>query len=591
MKLKFYFILALIAGLSFSSSALEKKLAYSKSVGVTIYVISETSDWCQDALQLKMVADTDDVFQGKAVTGLVKKLGALFKRECPKASSLTLEGVSKSGEWLYSGDAEKAQAWALSSVDDGSDLESNNQVSQLASSSMPAEDSSRDQSVGSTSSAAFLKSDHKVSTFPNDKEQSLIKGLTLNCQIKLFGLESSRFVEQDLFFKTGKGFRCDRGFLKGKGSLSIVEEDGNSLMRIKIQVIEGVLFSDYSLKNGVAVAVRQLKIDGEPKLITWNGKNDARGDYALAQHGFAKYSNSDVTFNVWNWERNLILTSIPNQSLRSKRKVSGIRKRLSSFAMTHYESQVKESYWSKSTKKTYLAISDVYDYPNYSSYVLEDGMEYSRQRKRWAKMEYTNHALKRYKQEQEEKRLAAEKRRRFKKQLEIAQNKYETMKRNAIIEMRKTLKEKDFASRAGYVFARVAAPPTIDDMSEYHSPSYWDFEVRSESLSSAWDEFLYKKQATDYPIGEGFYLLEVANNKIVWPENYDRDFHEDSVEKIVNGWVIASADIYAEEVDNQVLPSLKVKSFYPCKEAICNELKSDKFIINYLYNRKQEDKE
>ncbi|MDQ7049689.1 MAG: hypothetical protein Q9M92_09150 [Enterobacterales bacterium] len=609
MRLKNYLIFALLGGLCANLGAVEKKLAYSKSVGVTIYVTSDTSQWCQDQLQLRMVADNDEVFQGKAVGKLVKKLGALFKRECKKAASLTLEGVSKAGDLLYSGEAEKSALWALTeaeqSVGNSSSIVANNtssnnknatsvnsNTSQLStgySSNNLASRKTESKSKRTSHKTSFLRSGSRVGLFPEAKEEIMISGLSLDCSIRVFDLESSQFDAEDLFFKVGKGFKCRDGYLTGKGDFWITEEDGSKLISINTRVIRGILFADYSFTNSAAVAVKQFESDGKRHLITWDGKNNGQGTYALAVHSIANYQHSGITLKTWSWDNNLILTDIAPLDLTNRKKINSVRKKLNKFSQEHYDSKVEKSWRSTSYKKTYLAVSDIYDYPKYSAYLISDGMEYLSTRKKWTKLKYINHVSNRIKQEKKEKRLAAAKLKRLQKKLDAALKDYQNAKIQARSEFKSELKNIGFVQRGGYVFAEIKPPPTVDDVEGYYSISSYKLKPSQVSLRSAWDSFLYRKEASEKAVSSRYYMLKVADHKIEWPDSYIQDFRDESGEDVVDGWVIVNAAVYASEGDDGLMPELEVFKTYQCKQDQCKELESDRFLIDYIFKRKSKE--
>lgn len=102
----------------------QHRLAFSKRLGVEILAEMQNGHWCREALDLEVRARDRQLFVGESFNGLMRQVGGLIEKDCPKAKTALLKGMSADGSTaVYQGSASKARHWAPQPLSVGGDAQ------------------------------------------------------------------------------------------------------------------------------------------------------------------------------------------------------------------------------------------------------------------------------------------------------------------------------------------------------------------------------------------------------------------------------------------------------------------------------------
>lgn len=90
------------------------RLAYSRDDGVEVMVRLRDGEWCNQALELRLIAEQPSVFTAKNLQPLIKSLSDLVRRDCRLVRYFAIAGLQKgSSEKIYRAEAAYANAWFI----------------------------------------------------------------------------------------------------------------------------------------------------------------------------------------------------------------------------------------------------------------------------------------------------------------------------------------------------------------------------------------------------------------------------------------------------------------------------------------------
>jgi hypothetical protein len=279
--------LALMAVSSVSANTqitTEKRLAYSKSLGVE--VVADSENWCQPTSNIKIRADEAEFFKKDDFQTFVVKVGkAVIAKECPSANQMQISGsVKESDSTIYKANAFKDKNWQLviepltpisvqvaedkhtSAADKlneiaepstspvttklhvNTDVGHDNHIAQVKSLTEPEQTELSEPKqvkqqpiVKSTVSISGYTPDTNSRTFANGKEHLQTIPTIDGCNVSA----TNRQFSKDWVAFPGTGFSCEKGNLVGKGRVLIKDVNARTIADYKnVSAIDGVLFLD-----------------------------------------------------------------------------------------------------------------------------------------------------------------------------------------------------------------------------------------------------------------------------------------------------------------------------------------------------------
>lgn len=238
--------------LPITAAADSVRLAYSQRLGVEVFAESESGSWCQDEVELRLVAEQASFFEA-AHRDLLIKVGAVLAQECGKAASATINGETKDGTPVYEGMASAASGWLPQAKTTSEIAMTKPRTQQVVSSSASAAAASNatkterapspEPDIGSSVSESEIDTTRFFAvggwTPPQPGEAVVSQGDMNEVEIfsrdrscKLFFPKGS--LRESLVYLELKAGSCENGLVEGPAEVEIIRNDGRSL-RIRMR--------------------------------------------------------------------------------------------------------------------------------------------------------------------------------------------------------------------------------------------------------------------------------------------------------------------------------------------------------------------
>jgi len=91
-------------------------LATYKKLDLKAYALGEGKAWCSETVRLRYDVARAQIPTEVQLDEFTRKLGPLITRECPKATSLSVEGRTNDGKIAYAGTSRKSAGWQLATM-------------------------------------------------------------------------------------------------------------------------------------------------------------------------------------------------------------------------------------------------------------------------------------------------------------------------------------------------------------------------------------------------------------------------------------------------------------------------------------------
>ncbi len=93
------------------NKAHRKLVARSSKLGLKVYTLSDTEDWCAEEVDVELSAQSDDFYSGNSVSNFIRKIGVVLVRQCDKVKSAAIVGKNGGDEVLYRAIAASVSGW------------------------------------------------------------------------------------------------------------------------------------------------------------------------------------------------------------------------------------------------------------------------------------------------------------------------------------------------------------------------------------------------------------------------------------------------------------------------------------------------
>ena len=90
------------------------RLAYSRDAGVEVMVRLRNGAWCEQALQLRLIAERRSVFTSDKIQTLIESLSEFVRKDCPLVRYFAISGMEKgSSAEIYRAEAAFTNDWYI----------------------------------------------------------------------------------------------------------------------------------------------------------------------------------------------------------------------------------------------------------------------------------------------------------------------------------------------------------------------------------------------------------------------------------------------------------------------------------------------
>jgi hypothetical protein len=191
-------------------------LAYSKKNSLKVMVDSNGKDWCSKTPTLRIFAKDKVFFNSSTYANLMKKLGKILDKKCPKVLAATIYGYENQNKSLvYQATAESLSGWKP-------------HIKRHKSASKKLEKTQEKETVTynnfSVNGWEPIKLGEKISVIGKDVFEHILKTEDGKCAIR-YGRNRTK-KEMNGWHITVRGNPCYNKFLSGKASIQVLTKEG-----------------------------------------------------------------------------------------------------------------------------------------------------------------------------------------------------------------------------------------------------------------------------------------------------------------------------------------------------------------------------